>query len=102
MKTRKPGDPVPLELQTATRTADGKGFVSLSVGAETILMEPGEARNLGNLFIDYAGIAETESAIVQVIRHRRLAGSDELPDAQDFVAELTSARNRIRNAGPVN
>ena len=96
VKARKPGAPIPLELQTATRHSDGKGFVTLTVGTEMIMMDPGEARNLGNLFIDYAGIAETEAATVQVINRLRLQGSDELPDARDFVSDVTAARDRIR------
>ncbi len=100
MTVRKPGDPIPLELQTATRARDGKPFVSLSLGVETILMDPGEARTLGNMFIDYAGLAETEAAMIRVLKSTDAGAGDH--DAQDFVSQVTAERAKLRTEITVN
>ena len=92
MKDRKPGDPVPLELQTATRARDGQPFVSLSLGSERILMDPTEARTLGGMFIDYAGLAETEAATIRIMQADGASDSD----AQDFVSLVTAERKKLR------
>lgn len=92
MNERKPGDPVPLELQTATRARDGRPFVSLSLGSEQILMDPAEARSLGNMFIDYAGLAETEAATIRVMTAE---GASEA-DAQGFLSLVTAERGKLR------
>ena len=97
MKDRKPGDPVPLELGTATRARDGFPFVALTVGAEKILMDPTEARTLGGMFIDYAGLAETEAAMIRVMKGEGASDSD----GQDFVSLVTAERAKLRT-GTVN
>lgn len=84
----------PMELQTATRAADGQPCVRFTVGAASVLLTPDEARYLGNLFVDFAGLAETEAAIVRVLR----AGDSDVDAAQDFVALVTEQRAKIRQA----
>lgn len=100
MTPRKPGDPIPLELQTATRARDGKPFVRLSLGAETILMDPTEARSLGGMLIDYAGLSESEAAMVRILKATDAGTGD--AEAHEFISRVTAERAKLRTETTVN
>lgn len=86
---------IAVELQSATRARDGRPFVAVRMGRESVLLEPGEAREVAHQILELATAVEYEAALVRLLKDR--GQSDEYAEA--FVGDVVAERRRLRNGG---
>jgi hypothetical protein len=90
------GKRINVELQSQTMLPNGDPFVSLTVGESSILMDPGECRNLGLLMIEFATGAEADAAILDALELNNGTHSDEGAAFLQKVAAAKVARRKRR------